>query len=543
MTEIPTHAEPLAGGPQTTLEIEQLLDILAQVDPASPFHAKAAQLLDGHLAPGPKIPEATPPGPRKTLTIGMATYDDYDGVYFSVQAIRLYHPEITEQTEILVLDNHPEGPCAPDLKKLDGAVAGYRYIPVNTIRGTAVRDLIFRESNAEFVLCMDSHVLFAPGSLRRLLEYFGDHRETRDLLQGPVLSDGLKKLGTHFAAAWSSGMLGQWADDERGADPDSPPFEIPMQGLGVFACRRDAWLGFNPRMRGFGGEEGYIHEKFRQAGAKTLCLPFLRWMHRFSRPMGARYPLSWEDRVRNYLIAFDELGLDPSPVAEHFKEHLGAEPAQKMVDAARREIAGPFHFFDAIYCINLDQATGRWETVNQRFEKLGIAAKVRRFPAIETPYSHHIGCALSHRAIVADAKRQGLRNVLVFEDDVIFSPNAEAELRNSLDELKKQDWSILFLGGHRWGQTFEKAPGCQYLTMPRDLTCTHAVAYNHTIYDRILADVPGTPSAVALWLRKARGIDQYFCVFDGERLLTDPVIASQGSLLAQETRPFEVDAD
>ena len=47
-------------------------------------------------------------GPRR-LTIGMATYDDYDGVYFTVQAIPLYHPEVTLDTEILVIDNHPEG--------------------------------------------------------------------------------------------------------------------------------------------------------------------------------------------------------------------------------------------------------------------------------------------------------------------------------------------------------------------------------------------------------------------------------------------------
>ena len=33
------------------------------------------------------------------LTIGMATYDDYDGVYFTTQAIRLYHPEVTEETQ------------------------------------------------------------------------------------------------------------------------------------------------------------------------------------------------------------------------------------------------------------------------------------------------------------------------------------------------------------------------------------------------------------------------------------------------------------
>ena len=68
-------------------------------------------------------------------------------------------------------------------------------------------------------------------------------------------------------------MFGQWSTDERGADPDAPPFEITMQGLGLFACRRDAWPGFHPEFRGFGGEEYYIHEKFRRNGAKVLCLP------------------------------------------------------------------------------------------------------------------------------------------------------------------------------------------------------------------------------------------------------------------------------
>lgn len=45
---------------------------------------------------------------EKKLTIGMATYDDFDGVFFSVQALRMYHPE-TEGAEIIVLDNNPEG--------------------------------------------------------------------------------------------------------------------------------------------------------------------------------------------------------------------------------------------------------------------------------------------------------------------------------------------------------------------------------------------------------------------------------------------------
>ena len=54
---------------------------------------------------------------------------------------------------------------------------------------------------------------------------------------------------------------------------DNPPFAVPAQGMGLFSCRREAWLGFNPNFRGFGGEEFYIHEKYRQAGRRTVCLP------------------------------------------------------------------------------------------------------------------------------------------------------------------------------------------------------------------------------------------------------------------------------
>jgi hypothetical protein len=95
-----------------------------------------------------------------------------------------------------------------------------------------------------------------------------------------------------------------------------------MQGLGVFSCRKDAWPGFHPQFRGFGGEEGYIHEKFRQAGHLCLCLPWLRWMHRFGRPNGVRYPLTVEDKLRNYVLGHAELGLDLGPVLEHFAQYL-----------------------------------------------------------------------------------------------------------------------------------------------------------------------------------------------------------------------------
>jgi hypothetical protein len=515
--------------------------MLGQIDPTSPFHQHVAALLDERLVGNPPgVPAPTPRGPRRFLTVGMATYDDYDGVYFSVQAIRLYHPEVTDHTEILVVDNHPSSPCAGPLKDLERQVAGYRYVPYERTQGNWVRDLVVREANAEFVLCMDSHVLFRPGALARLVEYLAAHPDSPDLWQGPLVGDDLKPAGTHFDPVWRTGMYGVWATDPRGLDPDAPPFEIPMQGLGVFGCRRAAWPGYNPRLQGFGVEEGYLHEKIRRAGGRTLCLPFLGWMHRFSRPLGPRYPVSVEDRVRNYLLVHDELGLDPGAAIEHFEQEFGAERVRPAVKRAEQELRGPFHFFDAIYCINLDQETGRWESVMRQATALGIDHRIRRFAAIETPHDHRIGCALSHRGVVAEAKWLGLRNVLVLKDDVIFSRQIADVLAQSLAELAEREWRLLYLGGHRWDQAFPKAPGCRFLQTAHGPTSLQAVAYHHTVYDPILAELPATPTAMARWLQTHGGIDQYYAQrFDGASVVTCPSVASQPPLLSQETPPFE----
>ena len=397
------------------------------------------------------------PAPAKPLCIGMATYDDYDGVYFTAQSIRLYHPEVTAETEILVVDNHPDGPCAEELKTLGNWIEGYRYVPWNRTAGTSVRDIVFREANAEFVLCVDSHVLFVPGALRKLIDYIAANPQTPDLLQGPLVYDDLRSFSTHMEPRWQEGMYGVWGTDERAADEDAPPFEITMQGLGVFGCRRDAWPGFNPRLKGFGSEEGYIHEKFRRAGGRTLCLPFLRWVHRFGRPHGTRYENAWEDRIRNYLIVADELGRDGADVVEHFRAHVGAATTNRIVASVAQELRNPFDFFDAIYCINLAGEDERWGRAARHFERCGIAGRVRRFPAIDTSSNRQIGRALSHRAVVAEAQRQGLSNVLVFEDDVMLSADAAPRLAAAVADLNGREWDLLYLGACRWGQRFPMA--------------------------------------------------------------------------------------
>ena len=278
------------------------------------------------LPPGQDQNQSPAPATMPKITIGMPTYDDYDGVYFTLQALRLYHPEICARAEFIVVDNNPTGPCAISLQEFCAQIPRCRYVAEQArTSSSGAKQRIFEEASNDFVLCMDCHVLIVPGALQRLASYFAENLQSADLVQGPLLLDELETVQTHFDPKWSSGMYGVWGMDWRGGDANAAPFDIPMQGMGLFACRKAAWPGFNPDFRGFGGEEFYIHEKFRQRGGRTLCLPFLRWTHRFARPMGVPYRNIWEDRLWTYITGFRELGLSTAAMEAHFSEHVGKE--------------------------------------------------------------------------------------------------------------------------------------------------------------------------------------------------------------------------
>ena len=131
---------------------------------------------------GRQVPEMTPQCEQRQLCVGMATFDDFDGVWFTIQAIRLFHPEVADKVSFLVIDNHPEGAAAASLKGLENWIPFFRYIPFRGYRGTSVRDLVFREANADIVCCVDSHVLIEPGALAALIRWFDEHPGSMDLI-------------------------------------------------------------------------------------------------------------------------------------------------------------------------------------------------------------------------------------------------------------------------------------------------------------------------------------------------------------------------
>jgi len=265
------------------------------------------------------------------LTIGLATYDDWDGAFFTVESLFLHHDLRRLRAEVILVDNHPDGPRADSFRNYAAAKSAtgrFRYIPMPDPVGTAPpRDRIFREAAGDVVCVLDSHVLLGVGAPARILDFFDAHPGPALINPVYLTYDG-KGFMTHFEPVWQGGMWGVWATDLRARWSESEPFEVPACGLGAFACRKADWPGFHPLARGFGGEECYIHEKFRRRGGKTLCLPGFRVVHRFhdqTRPTA--YPNRLVDRARNYLLEFMELGLDPAPIRRHFVEEMKALPA------------------------------------------------------------------------------------------------------------------------------------------------------------------------------------------------------------------------
>ena len=269
---------------------------------------------------------------KKQLTIGSATYNDFEGVFFTYQSLRLNNLDILDQLDLVVIDNCPdsaEGKATKDFC----SKANIRYLEERDRRSTAVRDRIFQEAEAPWAMSIDPHVLLEPNTILQLLAWMNIEKDCKDIIHGPMLYDylGEELPSTHMDPVWRDNMFGIWGHDKRGKDPRAEPFEIPMHGLGLVLCRVEAWPGLHPLFLGFGGEEGFIHQKMEKQGGKTICLPFLRWVHRFQRPRGINYPLIIEERMKNYLIGWLSLDKDPQEVIDHFMATHPHVPVQDIL--------------------------------------------------------------------------------------------------------------------------------------------------------------------------------------------------------------------
>jgi hypothetical protein len=179
--------------------------------------------------------------------------------------------------------------------------------------------------------------------------------------------------------------------------------------------------------------------------------------------------------------------------------------------------------FDRVRIINLKHRDDRRREMTAELAKLGltlggkIAFQEACRPADAAPFSSigARGCFMSHYAILKDALDDGAQSVLILEDDLDFTRDAEDRLPATLARLATGSWSIFYGGYERYAGALDDAPLCpadpaepirttHFLALSRD-----AIAAAVPYLDRMLARPAGHPDGGPMhvdgaysWLRK-----------------------------------------
>ena len=141
-------------------------------------------------------------------------------------------------------------------------------------------------------------------------------------------------------------------------------------------------------------------------------------------------------------------------------------------------------FFDMIYCINLDDRVDRWDESKKEFDKLGIN-NFKKVSAIKNDVGH-LGCMDSHIKVIEDAKKNGYKKILIFEDDFTFINDDKKLINNILNQLSNFDWDLFYFGAtvHLYDGKLIKVT--ENLVLTNFAYTTHSYGVNHTVFDFIL---------------------------------------------------------
>lgn len=142
-----------------------------------------------------------------------------------------------------------------------------------------------------------------------------------------------------------------------------------------------------------------------------------------------------------------------------------------------------FDFFSKIYCINLTRRTDRRKHMQSLFDRFDISDRVNWFDAIETPQDGRVGCRLSHLKIIKLAKEDKLDNALIFEDDIVPSPDFNLDkLNKSINTVQSIDWDIFYMGG----RVIEPATDINEFLFKSSLWSAASLCINNTAFEKCM---------------------------------------------------------
>jgi hypothetical protein len=254
------------------------------------------------------------------VTIGIATCDDQRALFFTLLDLQftLRDLGLFDQVEVLVASQSKKPSHIEAERKHVEEIPNARYyhLPPPFPQGAGpAKQAVFDRARGHAVCFIDGHVVFDRGVLLHLYTfaltiddnlYFGPNVKRR-----LIKRDGKTVfVGSHYLPRYSgAGNWGQWATNPAVDDPLAPPFEINSSGTGCFLAKRESFLGFHPEVRGHGGIEPHLPEKYRQAGSKVFCLPWLRWIHLYGYVDKAPYDgHQWARKAENDLWVYADVG-------------------------------------------------------------------------------------------------------------------------------------------------------------------------------------------------------------------------------------------
>ncbi len=148
-------------------------------------------------------------------------------------------------------------------------------------------------------------------------------------------------------------------------------------------------------------------------------------------------------------------------------------------------------FFDRANIINLRIREDRRNETREEFSRFNLPIDTDKIGFIEAyspkdragfPTAGTHGCFLSHLSILKNAHRDGLRNILVLEDDITFSKDILNVSEQAISELKNLDWDFVYFS-HSFDEP-ETPLGWRMLN--KDMLCTHFYAVNGKCLDDLI---------------------------------------------------------
>jgi GR25 family glycosyltransferase involved in LPS biosynthesis len=106
-----------------------------------------------------------------------------------------------------------------------------------------------------------------------------------------------------------------------------------------------------------------------------------------------------------------------------------------------------WEYFDKFYCISIEERVDRRAEAKAQFEKVGLADKVEFVIFKRHPHNCEQGIYQSHMACIKKGLQAGARNIVIFEDDILFDRFCPDSLGKSVEFLSGIEcWNALFFG-------------------------------------------------------------------------------------------------